>query len=149
MGGGMGGMGMGGPRKDAPLTTKLPTTLDELYKGSTRKMKISRTIVDASTGAAARVSEVLTIEIKPGWKAGTKVRPAVQLWCRFIAAHGNLRLGASTHSLDASLVSSHLSLVLDADLVPFLACRSPLQRKVRIAQPARHPLLQIKGLGSH
>lgn len=70
--GGMGGMG-GGRRKDPPLHSKLPTTLEEMYKGSTRKMKISRTIYDAASGKATRVSEVLTIDIKPGWKAGTKI----------------------------------------------------------------------------
>lgn len=63
-----------------------------MYKGSTRKMKISRTIYDAASGKATRVSEVLTIDIKPGWKAGTKVWPmylgmaqllnkAERLWC--------------------------------------------------------------------
>jgi len=72
---GMAGMGgMGGPRKDPSLQSKLPTTLEEMYKGSTRKMKISRTVVDASSGKATRISEVLTINIKAGWKAGTKVR---------------------------------------------------------------------------
>ena len=47
-------------------------TLEELYKGSTRKMKIQRTITDASH-QSMRVSEVLTIDVKPGWKSGTKI----------------------------------------------------------------------------
>lgn len=69
----MGGMGgMGGPRKDPPISSKLPTSLEELYKGSTRKLKISRTVTDAS-GKQMRVSEVLPVSIKPGWKSGTKV----------------------------------------------------------------------------
>jgi DnaJ family protein B protein 4 len=62
-----------GPRKDPSLQSKLPTTLEEMYKGSTRKMKISRTVHDAASGKAVRVNEVLTINIKPGWKAGTKI----------------------------------------------------------------------------
>jgi DnaJ family protein B protein 4 len=37
-----------GPRKAPPIENKLPCSLEELYTGSTRKMKISRNIVDAS-----------------------------------------------------------------------------------------------------
>ena len=35
-------------------------------------MKIQRTIQDAS-GQSMRVSEVLQVEVKPGWKGGTKI----------------------------------------------------------------------------
>lgn len=38
----------GGSRKAPPVENKLPCTLEELYQGSTRKMKISRNIADAS-----------------------------------------------------------------------------------------------------
>lgn len=34
------------PRKPPPVESKLPCTLEELHSGSTRKMKISRTVVD-------------------------------------------------------------------------------------------------------
>uniref|UniRef100_A0A2P2L5G6 Uncharacterized protein MANES_13G142000 n=2 Tax=Rhizophora mucronata TaxID=61149 RepID=A0A2P2L5G6_RHIMU len=60
------------PRKAAPIEKKLPCTLEELYKGTTKKMKISREIVDAS-GKTMEVQEILTIDIKPGWKKGTKI----------------------------------------------------------------------------
>ncbi|KAK6116478.1 hypothetical protein DH2020_049771 [Rehmannia glutinosa] len=46
--------------------------LEELYKGSRRKMKISRVVLDAS-GKPTTVEEVLAIHIKPGWKKGTKI----------------------------------------------------------------------------
>jgi len=61
-----------GPRKAPPVENKLPCSLEELYNGSTRKMKISRNIVDAS-GRSMPVEEILTIEVKPGWKKGTKI----------------------------------------------------------------------------
>lgn len=61
-----------GPRKAPPVENKLPCTLEELYNGSTRKMKISRNIVDAN-GKSTPVEEILTIEVKPGWKKGTKI----------------------------------------------------------------------------
>ena len=38
----------GVPRKAAPIENKLPCTLEELYKGTTKKMKISREIADVS-----------------------------------------------------------------------------------------------------
>ncbi|XP_039051326.1 dnaJ homolog subfamily B member 4-like [Hibiscus syriacus] len=60
------------PRKPPPVESKLPCTLEELYTGSTRKMKISRTVVNAS-GRQAQESEILTIDVKPGWKKGTKI----------------------------------------------------------------------------
>ncbi|KAK9676863.1 hypothetical protein RND81_11G106100 [Saponaria officinalis] len=73
---GSGGGGMhfqgGGPRKAAPIENKLPCTLEELYKGTTKKMKISREIADVS-GKTIPVEEILTIEVKPGWKKGTKI----------------------------------------------------------------------------
>ncbi|CAI0468872.1 unnamed protein product [Linum tenue] len=65
-------MNAGGPRKAAPIERALPCSLEELYKGTTKKMKISREIADAS-GKTLPVEEILTIDIKPGWKKGTKI----------------------------------------------------------------------------
>ena len=36
------------PKKPPPVESKLPCSLEELYSGSTRKMKISRTVMDAN-----------------------------------------------------------------------------------------------------
>uniref|UniRef100_A0A5B7AJB2 J domain-containing protein n=2 Tax=Davidia involucrata TaxID=16924 RepID=A0A5B7AJB2_DAVIN len=60
------------PRKAPAVENSLPCSLEELYKGAKRKMKISRTIVDIS-GKPRIVEEILTIEIRPGWKKGTKI----------------------------------------------------------------------------
>lgn len=84
MGGGMPGMGghpfgggpMGGhsgPVKDKPITKHLQCTLEELYSGSTRKLKITRTIFGASGQASRTEEEILEVNVKPGWKKGTKV----------------------------------------------------------------------------
>lgn len=82
-GGGMGGMpfgmggmpgmpGMGGgrrsarpaaPRKAAAIEQPLACSLEELYGGSTRKMKISRT-----TGSG-RAEEILEIQVRAGRRA--------------------------------------------------------------------------------
>ncbi|KAK9285408.1 hypothetical protein L1049_024600 [Liquidambar formosana] len=70
---GEGGGSMNQPlRKAPPIENVLPCTLEELYKGTTKKMKISREIMDIS-GKTMMVEEILTIEIKPGWKKGTKI----------------------------------------------------------------------------
>ncbi|KDP24444.1 hypothetical protein JCGZ_25008 [Jatropha curcas] len=60
------------PRKGAAIERTLPCSLEELYKGHTRKMKISRDVTDSS-GRPTTVEEILAIEIKPGWKKGTKI----------------------------------------------------------------------------
>lgn len=59
-------------RKAAPIEQTLPCSLEDLYKGATKKMKISREIADAS-GKTMPVEEILTINIKSGWKKGTKI----------------------------------------------------------------------------
>ncbi|MQL94564.1 hypothetical protein Taro_027228 [Colocasia esculenta] len=71
-GGGEGSMHQQQPLKAAPIENHLPCSLEDLYKGTTKKMKISRKISDAS-GKTMPVEEILTIEVKPGWKKGTKI----------------------------------------------------------------------------
>ncbi|CAL5321415.1 unnamed protein product [Camellia sinensis] len=60
------------PKKPPPIESKLPCSLEELYNGSTRKMKISRKAMDAN-GWLMPETEILTIDVKPGWKKGTKI----------------------------------------------------------------------------
>ncbi|GLU06362.1 hypothetical protein SLE2022_234020 [Rubroshorea leprosula] len=71
-GGGGASMHHGGPRKAPPIENTLRCSLEELHKGTTKKMKISREIVDIS-GKTMQVEEILTIDVKPGWKKGTKI----------------------------------------------------------------------------
>lgn len=47
-GGGVGHMHPSGPRKVPPIEQRLPCSLEDLYKGTTKKMKISREISDVS-----------------------------------------------------------------------------------------------------
>ncbi|GAA5898751.1 uncharacterized protein JCM6883_003416 [Sporobolomyces salmoneus] len=83
--GGMGGMGMGmdldeddayggggasAPKKPPPEITKpLPISLEDLYKGTTKKLKITKKLLNGR-----EESNVLEINVKAGWKAGTKIR---------------------------------------------------------------------------
>ncbi|KAK8655363.1 hypothetical protein V6N13_107943 [Hibiscus sabdariffa] len=69
---GDGGVGTQGKKKAAPVESKLVCSLEELYKGGRRKMRISRTIAN-ELGKPKTVDEILKIDIKPGWKKGTKI----------------------------------------------------------------------------
>mmetsp|Transcript_11664 Transcript_11664/g.23742 ORF Transcript_11664/g.23742 Transcript_11664/m.23742 type:complete len:355 (-) Transcript_11664:7797-8861(-) len=75
-GGGMpgGGMGFGaGPRKGEDVVKELPFTLEELYQGAEKRLKVTRRVVDA-TGQVNSEEKTLTVEVKPGYKDGTKIR---------------------------------------------------------------------------
>ncbi|KAI9493605.1 hypothetical protein BDB00DRAFT_763444 [Zychaea mexicana] len=52
----------------------LPISLEDLYKGTTKRLKVTRKIRDGATGRSVSTDKILTINVKPGWKAGTKIR---------------------------------------------------------------------------
>ena len=76
MNGGMSGPGgMFGRSKrsrDPPIQHEVSVSLDELYNGCTKKLKISRRVVSPD-GTSSSQEKVLQVDVKPGWKAGTKV----------------------------------------------------------------------------
>ncbi|ESQ35829.1 hypothetical protein EUTSA_v10008066mg [Eutrema salsugineum] len=59
-------------RKAPDIESKLACTLEELYKGGKKKMRISRVVPD-EFGKPKTVQEILKIDLKPGWKKGTKI----------------------------------------------------------------------------
>ncbi|EDQ91307.1 uncharacterized protein MONBRDRAFT_18063 [Monosiga brevicollis MX1] len=83
--GGFGGAGMPGgfgrgrapsrPREQphAIVERPLPVSLEELAAGFSKKLKVTKRIQDSTTGAIKTVSNVLEVNGRPGWKAGTKV----------------------------------------------------------------------------
>ncbi len=71
--GGMGGM-RGGPfggGASQPTEHTLAFSLEELYQGTTKRLKVSRMVTDPS-GHSMRVQEPLDVVAKPGHKKGTK-----------------------------------------------------------------------------
>nr|CAD2172244.1 unnamed protein product [Meloidogyne enterolobii] len=73
--GGLGGHGGGMPRRpkqDTAIVHELPVSLEDLCKGCTKKMKITRKIVNPD-GTSRTEDKYLTINVKPGWKNGTKI----------------------------------------------------------------------------
>lgn len=61
------GTGASMPKKPPPVESKLNCSLEELYTGSTRKMKISRTVVDAYGLVSSTITTILYIYIYMGW----------------------------------------------------------------------------------
>ena len=93
-GGGMGGFpsnnGFGGSRgsrfRQAEARERAPTpevtivekpldvTLEQLFTGVKKKLKIKRKTLDPSTGKKKMEEKVLEIDVKQGYKAGTKIK---------------------------------------------------------------------------
>lgn len=77
-------VGVGGPekstphnispptRQDPPIEHTLKLTLEELFSGCTKKMKITRKVLSGN-GSVSMEGKVISVEVKPGWKPGTKV----------------------------------------------------------------------------
>ena len=66
------------PRPQTPEVTvverPLPVTLEDLYKGVHKKLKIKRKTFDQSTGQRSTQDKLLEFDIKPGLKAGSKIK---------------------------------------------------------------------------
>lgn len=58
--------------QDKPIVRDLPVSLEDICTGCTKKMKITRNISQPN-GQTIKEEKILTIDIKPGWKAGTKI----------------------------------------------------------------------------
>ena len=52
----------------------LPVSLEELYNGTTKKMKIKRKTYDQATGKQSTQDRILEVPIKKGLKAGSKIK---------------------------------------------------------------------------
>ena len=68
----------GGRRTPAPEVTvvekPLPVSLEELFSGTTKKMKIKRKTYDQATGKQSTQDRILEVPIKKGLKAGSKIK---------------------------------------------------------------------------
>lgn len=58
--------------QDSPIEHDLYVSLEDIVRGCTKKMKISRKVLQPD-GTTKKEDKVLTINVKPGWKAGTKI----------------------------------------------------------------------------
>jgi len=58
--------------QDPPIMNPIQVSLEELATGCTKRLKISRQVLSPG-GGASREEKILSINVKPGWKAGTKI----------------------------------------------------------------------------
>lgn len=65
-------MGRREPRSTV-LNVKLECSLEQLYTGCTKKLKITRKVYDANTNSIRKEDKTYEVPIKKGWKDGTKV----------------------------------------------------------------------------
>ncbi|KAJ3392153.1 DnaJ sub B member 13 [Lobulomyces angularis] len=62
-----------GPTKDPPFLIDLPLTLEELYSGTVKKVKIQRKVLEENGMSTTNEEICLTIDVKKGWKDGTQI----------------------------------------------------------------------------
>lgn len=62
-----------GRRQDPPVLYDLRVSLEEIYSGCTKKMKISHKRLGPDGKTVRNEDKILTIEVKRGWKEGTKI----------------------------------------------------------------------------
>lgn len=74
--GGFGGRSMRRPRSPEVTTVErdLPVSLEDLFAGAHKRMKIKRKTYDETTGKRKLEDKILEMDIRPGLKAGTKIK---------------------------------------------------------------------------
>ncbi|NP_001087928.1 DnaJ heat shock protein family (Hsp40) member B4 S homeolog [Xenopus laevis] len=60
-------------KQDPPIIHDLRVSLEEIYHGCTKRMRISRKRMNPDRRSVWAEDKILTIEIKKGWKEGTKI----------------------------------------------------------------------------
>lgn len=76
--GGFGGMGAGagmskGPRKGRKVQTQLLCSLEELYNGCSKRLKVTRKRLNPDGHSTRMDEKILEINVKAGWKKGTTI----------------------------------------------------------------------------
>ncbi|CAM9473462.1 unnamed protein product, partial [Discosporangium mesarthrocarpum] len=61
-----------GPKKPDPVVRDLECTLEELFSGCTKTFRVIRQRIHAEGGLRDEEKE-LTVDVKPGWKKGTRI----------------------------------------------------------------------------
>uniref|UniRef100_A0A3Q3KIF4 DnaJ homolog subfamily B member 13 n=1 Tax=Monopterus albus TaxID=43700 RepID=A0A3Q3KIF4_MONAL len=59
--------------QDPSIERDLHLALDDLFNGCTKKMKISRRVMNEDGFTSSIKDKILTIDVKPGWKEGTRI----------------------------------------------------------------------------
>lgn len=65
--------GRGAKKQDPPIERELVLSLEEVFHGCTKKMKISRRVMHEDGHTSSIRDKILTITVKRGWKSGTRI----------------------------------------------------------------------------
>ncbi|XP_066506697.1 dnaJ homolog subfamily B member 13 [Hoplias malabaricus] len=65
--------GRGVKKQDPPIERDLHLALEDLFYGCTKKIKISRRVMNEDGHTSSIKDKILTITVKPGWSEGTRV----------------------------------------------------------------------------
>ncbi|NXJ08456.1 DJB13 protein, partial [Odontophorus gujanensis] len=65
--------GRGAMKQDPPMVWDLHVSLEDLFFGCTKKMKISRRVMNEDGQTSTIRDKILIIDVQPGWKPGTRV----------------------------------------------------------------------------
>lgn len=59
--------------QDPPIEKNINVSLEELVNGTQKKLKIMRKVLNSDGQTTRNEEKILTIDVKKGWKAGTKI----------------------------------------------------------------------------
>ncbi|KAM5318750.1 dnaJ homolog subfamily B member 13 isoform 2-T2 [Glossophaga mutica] len=65
--------GRGVKKQDPPIERDLYLSLEDLFFGCTKKIKISRRVLNEDGYSSTIKDKILTIDVKPGWRQGTRI----------------------------------------------------------------------------
>ncbi|XP_074160144.1 dnaJ homolog subfamily B member 13 isoform X2 [Sminthopsis crassicaudata] len=65
--------GRGIKKQDPPIERDLYLSLEDLFFGCTKKIKISRRVMNDDRFSSTIKDKILTIDVLPGWKQGTRI----------------------------------------------------------------------------
>ncbi|XP_028014065.1 dnaJ homolog subfamily B member 13 isoform X6 [Eptesicus fuscus] len=65
--------GRGVKKQDLPIQRDLYLSLEDLFFGCTKKIKISRRVLNEDGYSSTIKDKILTIDVKPGWRQGTRI----------------------------------------------------------------------------
>lgn len=127
--------GGGRPPQQKPkpddINRPLPVSLEDLFNGATKKLKVTRRLLSGE-----EQEKIVTVSIKPGWKAGTKVR--------YDGLGTEIRGGPSADIVCELFLLLLVNPRIEADhLPPFCLCYASRHR----GEASSH--LQARRLGPH
>ncbi|XP_043852995.1 dnaJ homolog subfamily B member 13 isoform X1 [Dromiciops gliroides] len=65
--------GRGIKKQDPPIERDLYLSLEDLFFGCTKKIKISRRVMNDDRFSSTIKDKILTIDVRPGWRQGTRI----------------------------------------------------------------------------